>query len=122
MGCDSGFDMDGSGIKAGREVRRGEGPVSLGEGLRRVIAELGIETKILEQRAVKLWPEVVLEMVGEDGAQVARLEGIRRGELFVVVKQDAWRHRLLFERERIRERLNCSVGREVVRSIRFGKA
>ncbi len=110
--------MDGSEIRGGRG---GSGPVSLGEGLRRVIAELGIETKILEERAVMLWSEVVAEVVGEGGAQMTRPEGIRRGELLVAVKQDAWRHRLLFERERIRERLNRSVGQEVVRSIRFGR-
>ncbi len=110
------------GRSIGWEVWGTSAPVSLGDGLRRVIDELGIETKILEQRALLLWPVVVAEVVGEVGGQVTRPDTIRRGELRVLVRQDAWRHRLLFERERIRERLNRSVGREVVRSIRFGKA
>ena len=96
--------------------------MSLGDALRRVIDELGIETRLLEQRVLLLWPEVVAEVVGEVGGQLTRTETIRRGELLILVRQDAWRHRLLFERERLRERLNRSVGREVVRSIRFGKA
>ncbi len=103
-------------------VWRASAPVSLGDALRRVIDELGIETRLLEQRVLLLWPEVVAEVVGEVGGQLTRAETIRRGELLVLVRQDAWRHRLLFERERLRERLNRSVGREVVRSIRFGKA
>ena len=99
------------------EVREADGPVALGEGIRRAIASLGIETQILEQRVLLLWPGVV----GERVARTTRVDAIRRGELFVSVRQDAWRHRLFFERESIRERLNREVGREVVRSIHFGK-
>ena len=96
-------------------------PMPLAEGIRLAIAALGIETKILEQRALLLWPQAVQETAGEEAVRATRPDAIRRGELRVSVRQDAWRHRLLFEREHIRQRLNRLVGREVVQSIRFGR-
>ena len=102
------------------QERRSPEPVSLGEGLRRLVAELGIDAKLEEQRAVALWPTVVLELLGQGSVGRSRVEGIRRGALHVKVEQAAWRHRFMLDRDRIRERLNELVGGEAVRIIRFG--
>jgi len=93
----------------------------LGEGIRRLIASLGLETRLLEHRVLRLWADVATELAGPAVAQETRPEAIRRGELLISVRRDALRHRLLFDRERIRKQLNRAVGREVVRSIRFVK-
>ena len=93
----------------------------LGEGIRRLIASLGLETRLLEQRVLRLWADVATELTGQAVAQETRPETIRRGELLISVRQDALRHRLFFDRERIRKQLNRAVGREVVQSIRFVK-
>ncbi|MDA0744888.1 MAG: DciA family protein [bacterium] len=103
------------------EPRGGARPVSLGEGLRRAVAALGIEPRLLEQRVLLLLPEVIREIAGTVEVRTTRPPEIRRGELLISVQQDALRHRLLFERERIRGRLNKAVNKEVVRSIRFGR-
>ncbi len=98
-----------------------DGPIPLGKAIQGLISALGIDGRLLEHRAVLLWEEVVKEVAGEEVSRRTRAEGLRRGELLVSVPEDAWRHRLLFERERIRQGLNRAVGREVIRSIRFGK-
>ncbi len=97
----------------------GPDPLPLEVGLRETISELGVEGKLLEQRALLLWPGVVRSLLGEGAEGVARAERILRGELLVSVEQDVWRHRLYFELERACKALNRFVGRDVVRSIRL---
>jgi hypothetical protein len=94
--------------------------VSLDEGLRRLVADLGISAKLEEQRAVALWPTVVSELLGDGSVERCQVEGIRRGALHVKVEHAAWRHRFMLDRDRIRDRLNQLVGREAVLIIRFG--
>lgn len=91
--------------------------VSVGEAIRQTVSSLGIEDRLKEQRVLSLWSEVV----GENIAAVTQADNIKRGELFVSVIHDAWRHRLLFERDHIREKLNRAVGGDTVRMIRFTK-
>ena len=64
---------------------------------------------------------VVGEVVGQAVAENVEAKEIRKGELVVMVRQDALRHRLLFERDRIQNCLNEASGGSVVRSIRFGR-
>ena len=108
-----------SGDQARLSHRSGAGIVALGEALRQAVQALGIETRLLEERAVMLLPEVMNEFSGVPDA-MARSAEIRRGELVIWIKHHAVRHRLLFERDRIQARLNAALGREVVTSIRFG--
>ncbi len=108
-----------SGRRSGLEQRVSE-PMSLGDGLRRLVAELGIGPKLEEQRAVALWPTVVSELLGQSSVGRSRVEGIKQGALHVKVEQAAWRHRFMLDRDRIRDRLNGLIGGEAVRIIRFG--
>ena len=105
------------GLEGREDPRTAPEPTSVGEGIRQVVANLGIETPFKEQRILAIWPEVV----GEQIAEVARADAMRNGALFVSVAHDAWRHRLMFERENIRARLNRAVGGDVVRFIRLSK-
>ncbi len=100
--------------------RTGGGTVPLEVALREAVRSLGIEARLLEQRALMLLPEVIDEISGVQDA-MARPAEIRRGELVIWIRQHAVRHRLLFERHRIQARLNESLGRDVVASIRFGR-
>ena len=108
------------GSKTRRSDRTGAGTVALAEALREAVRALGIEVRILEERALALLPEVIGEFSGVPDA-MARSAEIRRGELVIWIRQHAVRHRLLFERHRIQARLNEAVGRDVVTSIRFGR-
>lgn len=100
--------------------RTGAGTVTLREALREAVRALGIGTKLLEQRALMLLPELIDELTGVPDA-IARPAEIRHGELVIRITHDAVRHRLSIERHRIQARLNEAVGREVVTSIRFGR-
>ena len=101
------------------DARRSRHVVTLGEGIGRCLRGLGIEEKHREQRAVLAFQSVVGEIVGKAAAENVEAKEIRKGELVVMVRQDALRHRLLFERDRIQNCLNEAAGGNVVRSIRF---
>ena len=103
------------------DARRSRHVVTLGEGIGRCLRGLGIEEKYREQRAVLAFQSVVGEVVGKAAAENVEAKEIRKGELVVMVRQDALRHRLLFERDRIQNCLNEASGGSVVRSIRFGQ-
>lgn len=100
--------------------RTGAGAVALGEALRAAIRGLGIDAKLMEQRALMLLPEVIDEITGLPDA-MARPAEIHRGELVIWIRHDAMRHLLLLERLRIQAKLNDALGRDVVSSIRFGR-
>ena len=67
------------------------------------------------------WQSAAAGVVGDELASKTRASSIKNGDLTVAVEQDALRHRLLFERDRICGLINELVGRDVVRSIRFGR-
>jgi len=110
-------DRRKGGVYRQRAISASVKTVSVGEAIHQAITSLGIEDRLKEQRVLTLWAGVV----GEKIAAVTTVDTIRRGELFVSVMYDAWRHRLLFERENIRQKLNRAVGGETVRTIRFTK-
>ena len=103
------------------DARRSRHVVTLGEGISRCLRGLGIEDKHREQQALLAFQSAVGELVGQAVAENVEAKEIRKGELVVMVRQDALRHRLLFERDRIQNCLNEAVGGNVVRSIRFGR-
>ena len=114
---DAETDRRKSGVYRHRVGVMSSAPVSVGEAIRQAMDSLGITHRVKEQRVLSEWPKVV----GEKIAAVTHANTIRRGELFVSVVHDTWRHRLLFERETIRQNLNRAVGGEAVRLIRFTK-
>ena len=111
------IDRRKSGVYRHRKTKGMPEPIAVGEAIRQAIDRLGLTHQMHEHRALALWPEIV----GKQIAAVTRAHTVRRGELLVSVTHDAWRHRLLFERDQIRHRLNRAVGREVVRIIRLTK-
>ncbi len=103
--------------------RRGQGPRAAPEPmpleacLKRTLSNLGLDERLRIQRVLTAWSDVV----GTAIAEAAEPVSIHQGELLVSVVNDSWRHRLTFERERIRLALNEAVGGDVVRFIRFRK-
>lgn len=93
--------------------RQGGGPVPIGQSLQRLIADMGIGGRLLEQRAMLFWDEVV----GPEIAQAARPDRMTRGCLHVRVKTATWRHALLFHREEIRRKLNDRLGEDTIKQI-----
>lgn len=93
-------------------LRRAE---SISKVLKRTITNLGLDRKIREFDAVRLFPEVV----GEKIAQRAQAVKIDRGMLTVRVASSAWRQELNYTKAEIIEKLNAVLGDKVVTDIYF---
>lgn len=83
--------------------------------LRERLQEMGIQEKILQQRALSRWPEVV----GRQIAASTTPEAVRDGVLFVCCKSSMWSSELSLHKDDIVARLNTAVGSKAIKDIRF---
>ena len=87
------------------------------EGLAQFIGDslksLKLEDKLMEQRALMVWDEVV----GDQVAAAAQPEFIEYGNLFVNVKSPVWANELTFHTADIVNRLNARIGGKAVKKI-----
>ncbi|MDZ7271910.1 MAG: DUF721 domain-containing protein [candidate division KSB1 bacterium] len=90
-------------------------PSSLSAILQELLHNLGLERRVAEQAAIRLWPKAV----GEHIAAVTTPVRVRDGVLFVKVKSSVWRQELLFQRRHILANINKIVGDGVIRAIHF---
>lgn len=73
-------------------------------------------TEAYEQfRTLQIWEQIV----GETIAKITAVERLKDGDLYVKVKNPAWRMELNFRKKEIASRLNDAVGAEMVRTIIF---
>jgi len=94
--------------KAGRAT-------ALSDALDDLIANLGIGKKLHEQDVFEVWATVV----GERIAKVTSPARIVKGVLLVNVKTGPWRNELAMRKKEIIDRLNESLGENIVRDIKF---
>ena len=90
-------------------------PKSIQKIIDRLLKNLGIETKIKENMAVILWPEIVGKRISQESNAQKVIDGI----LFVKVESSTWRAELLLHKEKIIEKINKRVGKPVIAEIRF---
>ena len=76
---------------------------------------MGIQKKLQEYDAVVYWEEAV----GARVAQMTKATRIVQGVLFVQVKTSTWRNELTLRKKEIIEKLNTTVGINVVNDIKF---
>ncbi len=93
-------------------VRRAE---KIKDVLSRTLAQLGLEQRLRESEAVRVFAEVV----GEKVAAKAQAVSINAGVLQVRVPSSAWRQELNFGKAEIIEKLNAALGAAVVSDIYF---
>jgi len=87
----------------------------LGEAILELVEHLGIRSRVQEYDAVVQWESIV-------GAQIAKVTTatrIQQGLLVVKVSNGPWRQELSLRKREIIEKLNTSLGHEVVKDIRF---
>lgn len=73
-------------------------------------------TEAYEQfRTLQIWQQIV----GETIAKITAVERLKDGDLYVRVKNPAWRMELNFRKKEIAARLNEAVGSEMIRTIIF---
>lgn len=83
--------------------------------LNKVMREEGLETPMLEQRALRAWPEVMGQAIARYTSDVK----IRNGILFVKVNSAPLRQNLQMTHKRIAEKINTHVGSYILTDVRF---
>jgi len=87
----------------------------LGEILGKSLKRLDLSPRLEEYGVWPIWNEIV----GATIARNAQPEKIRNGTLFIKVSSATWMQELQYMKEMISQKLNQSLGKEVVRNIFF---
>ncbi len=90
-------------------------PKLIRTSLDRTISSLGLSRKIDEYTAVDIWPMIV----GKRIANVAVAERIHEGRLYVHVARAPWRNELVFFKKEIIDKINTTIGKDIVKDIVF---
>ncbi len=90
-------------------------PQRLGDVLKDVIDQLGVQDEIDEARVVETWASVA----GTDVNSVTDSVWMDGSTLYVKITSAAWRQELHMNRRRWRERLNDALERDLVEEIVF---
>jgi predicted nucleic acid-binding Zn ribbon protein len=92
-----------------------DGPRPLGDVLKEVIGELGIEEKVDEARVVETWAD----LAGDKINSVTESAWMKDATLYVKITSAAWRQELHMNRRKWRERLNGAFEKDPVDEIVF---
>jgi predicted nucleic acid-binding Zn ribbon protein len=87
----------------------------LGEALRNVLVQQGLERGMREQRLFLQWEEIV----GTAISRQAVPQRLRNGQLWLQVTDAAWRHELSLMRVELAAKINMALGEDLVREIRL---
>ena len=90
-------------------------PRGIKSSLEETIKSLGLSRKIEQYTVVELWPSIV----GERIAKVTVAERMNDDTLFIHVTRATWRNELIFLKKEIIEKINVTMGHEVVKDIIF---
>jgi predicted nucleic acid-binding Zn ribbon protein len=90
-------------------------PRPLGEVLKEVIDQLGVQDKIDEARVIELWAAIA----GDDINRVTESVWMKGATLYVKVTSAAWRQELHMSRRQWRDRLNGEFESDPVEEIVF---
>lgn len=90
-------------------------PRLLGRVLKKFIASNSLGESISQVELLTRWEEILSPVVSKH----AKPAGIKGNELLVEVSSSAWLNELLFLKEKLKNRLNKEVGRELITEIRF---
>ena len=92
-----------------------DGPRPLGEVLKEVIDELGVQEEIDEARVIETWAAVAGAKINE----VTESAWMKDSTLYVKITSAAWRQELHMNRRKWRDRLNGELGADLVDEINF---
>ena len=90
-------------------------PQSIGDVLRNVFRESCMDDKLNELKAADLWSVTV----GDGIASQCRRPRVERGIMTIGVPNASLRHELTMNRSGIRESINKTLGKNILKDIRF---
>ena len=94
---------------------KGPAPTRLNVLIDGLLSRLGLAHQLGGWRVVNLWPEIT----GEKIASVSRAVRFEAGTLLVSVPDAVWRQELLYDTDRILEKIHEIPGGRAVKKIRF---
>ncbi|MEE9167826.1 MAG: DUF721 domain-containing protein [Candidatus Neomarinimicrobiota bacterium] len=87
----------------------------LSKVLTSLLRKTGIESAVLQNKAVILWNDVVGEPISKNTIP----EEVKQGTLIVRVSTPVWRNELIFKKQEIIEKLNRALGRKIIKDIKL---
>ena len=87
----------------------------LGDAIRGLLREYGLEEAVQLHRAIILWEEIVGKAIAESCPAVE----VRDRTIYVKAKSAAWRSEIAFQKENILNALNEKIGLPLLEEIRF---
>jgi predicted nucleic acid-binding Zn ribbon protein len=89
--------------------------ILLGDVVKSLCHNWGIDRKLKEYDAITQWPSIVGERIAREAQPIS----VRNGKLFVYVEKAVWRNELTFMKRELIAKLNRSVGTSLVKDIIF---
>lgn len=90
-------------------------PEQIGDVLRSLFEENSMQNRLDEVRAADMWPNIV----GEAIALLCSKPFVNNGLMTIGVKSASLRHELNMNRSSLIKALNLSLGKDIVKEIRF---
>jgi len=90
-------------------------PRHIGETMKSMFKDMGIDKKLKQHQVLEKWPE----LVGEQVASMTSAERVHDKILYIKVKSMTWRTELLFQKQTILKRIAENFGSDVITDIRF---
>lgn len=88
---------------------------TLQQAINKLIKDLGVEKKVLENQVLNEWSFVV----GKRIAEISKAEKIENKILFVKVLNSSWRNELLYHKRNITDKLNKKFGKKIIEDIKL---
>jgi len=88
---------------------------TLQQAINKLIKDLGIENRVLENQVLNVWSTVV----GKRIAEISSADKIENKVLIVRVLHSSWRNELLYHKRNIIDKLNKKIGKRMVDDIKF---
>lgn len=80
-----------------------------------MLKRFGIDKAIAQNKALNIWNEIV----GDTVAKNTQPDRVEHGVIIVKVSSPTWRQELYFKKKEIIQKLNNTIGKNVIRDIRF---
>ncbi len=80
-----------------------------------MLQKFGIDNAVAQNKALIIWNEIV----GDKVAKNTEPDRVEHGVIIVKVSSPTWRQELYFQKNEIIEKINKTIGKRVIRDIRF---
>ena len=80
-----------------------------------MLKKFGIDNAVSQNKALNIWNDIV----GKTVAKNTEPDRVEHGVIIVKVSSPTWRQELYFQKKEIIQKINNTIGKNVIRDIRF---